>query len=373
MTDDKEMLARWRLILGQFAEDTLPLDNVYSETDDALSFLYGREYTSERGSEHTGKQGGRGHSVLTVPAWIAKVRKLFPKNTSDIMQKQALDRYGIQELITDPQVLEQLRPDIGLLNKLLSFRSIIPETVRAQADNIIRKIAEEIQKRLETELRRSFTGKRTSSSASAPRIYKNLDFPRTVKSGLKNYSPEYGTIIPERIYFRGNVRRYNPWDIIILVDQSGSMADSVIYSAITAAIFAKLPFMSVRLAVFDTAVADLSEHIDNAAELLMKVQLGGGTDIYKALCYGESLMTKPAKTIFLLITDLYDGGNIRRIYGKTAALIEGGSKVFVIPALDYSCDPSYNRTAAKVLASLGAEVGAVTPEGLAEWIGNMIL
>ena len=193
-----------------------------------------------------------------------------------------------------------------------------------------------------------------------------------MERNLKNFNHEVGTIIPRQIYFHDNVKRYNPWDIIILADQSGSMANSLIYSAVTASIFARLPFLTTHLAVFDTAVVDLSEHIDSAADILMKVQLGGGTDIFKALCYGEKLIKSPAKTIIILITDLYDGSDIRLTYRKCADLIGGGTKLFVLPALDYEGEPVYNRTAAKTLAKLGAQVGAVTPEGLSEWIGNIL-
>ncbi len=373
MTDAKIMESRWRLILGQFAEEQLPLGEGFGEADEALSFLYDREY-SGRGvrTDSGGQQGGRGGSVLTVPDWLHKVRKLFPKQTSEILCHDAMEKYGIEELLCDPEILRNIEPDITLLGKLLSFRSVIPENVKAQADEIIRRIAEEIRKKLENDVKKAICGKRASSSNSYYRVYKNFDFKRTVERNLKNFNHEVGTIIPRQIYFHDNVKRYNPWDIIILADQSGSMANSLIYSAVTASIFARLPFLTTHLAVFDTAVVDLSEHIDSAADILMKVQLGGGTDIFKALCYGEKLIKTPAKTIIILITDLYDGSDIRLTYRKCADLIGGGTKLFVLPALDYEGEPVYNRTAAKTLAKLGAQVGAVTPEGLSEWIGNIL-
>lgn len=372
MTEDIDMAARWRLILGQFAEDNIPLGDEYDETESALAFLYDREYSGGRGVKSDDSRGGRGRSVLSVPEWIGKVRKLFPKSAAEIMQKDALDKYGIDEMLTDPEVLQSLEPDITLLGKLLSFRSIIPEGVRKQADEMIKKCADEIAKKLETKVRRSFYGKRLQSTQTYYKVYRNFDFRKTVEQNLKNYSKEYGTIIPKRLYFANTVKRYNPWDVIILADQSGSMCNSVIYTSVMAGIFAKLPFLRTKMAVFDTSIVDLSEYTDNAAELLMKVQLGGGTDIYKALCYGESLITAPARTIVILITDLYDGSDIRRVYRKCADMIEGGSKVLVLPALDYDTEPTYNRTAAKYLAALGAEVAAVTPEGLADWIGNIV-
>lgn len=371
MSDSELMETRWRLILGQFASDRLSVGEGFGEAEEALSFLYDREYEG-RGVRAEGMQGGRGGSVLTVPDWLHKVRKLFPKQTAEFLCHDAMEKYGIEELLSDPEVLQNLEPDINLLGKLLSFRSVIPENVRSQADEIIRRIAEEIRKKLENQVKRAVCGKRASTSNSYYRVYKNFDFKRTVERNLKNYSPTLGTVIPGRIYFHDNVKRYNPYDIIILTDQSGSMANSLIYSAVTASIFARLPFLETHLAVFDTSVVDLSEYADSAADILMKVQLGGGTDIFKAVCYGETLIKNPSKTILILITDLYDGGDIRRTYRKCSDLIEGGVKLFVLPALDYECEPMYNRNAAKTLAKLGAKVGAVTPEGLSEWIGNIL-
>lgn len=371
MAEDMEMLSRWRLILGQFAEEKLPLDGSYAETEDALAFLYDREYSGGRGIRSDGS-GGRGASVFSVPEWLGKVKKLFPKSAAEIMQKDALNKYGIDEMLTNSEILKNLEPDITLLGKLLSFRNIIPQNVRKQADDVIRRAAEEISKKLEVAIRRSFYGKKLSSTQSYYKVYRNFDFKKTIERNLKNYSKEHGTIIPRRLYFSNTVKRYNPWDIIILADQSGSMCNSVIYTSVMASIFAKLPFLRTKLAVFDTAIADLSEHTSSATDILMRVQLGGGTDIYRALCYGESLMTAPAKTIVILITDLYEGGDIRRVYRKCKDILESGAKLIVLPALDYESEPCYNRPAAKYIAGMGADVAAITPEELAEWIGNII-
>ena len=365
------MLSRWRLILGQFAEEKLPLDGFYSETEDALSFLYDREYSGGRGIRSDGS-GGRGASVFSVPEWLGKVKKLFPKSAAEIMQKDALNKYGIDEMLTNSEILKSLEPDITLLGKLLSFRGVIPENVRRQADDIIRRAAEEISKKREVAIRRSFYGKKLSSTQTYYKVYRNFNFKKTIEKNLKNYSKEYGTVIPKKLYFSNTVKRYNPWDIIILADQSGSMCNSVIYTSVMASIFAKLPFLRTRLAVFDTAIADLSEYTASASDILLKVQLGGGTDIHKALCYGESLITAPAKTIVILITDLYEGGDIRKVYRKCKDILESGARLIILPALDYESEPCYNHSAAKYIAGLGADVAAITPEELAEWIGNII-
>lgn len=373
MSDEKEMLSRWRLVLGQFAEESTPLDSSYDEMEDCLSFLYDREYTKERGIRNNDSRvGGRGNSVFNVPDWIRKVKKLFPKETAEILQKDALNKYGIDEILANPEVLQSLEPDINLLSKLLTFRGIIPPALKSQVDEIIKKTADEISKKLENNVRKSLYGKKSTGTQSYYKVFRNFDFKKTVEYNLKNYSSEYGTIIPRRIYFRNIVKRYNSWNIIVLADQSGSMANSVIHTAIMASIFAKMPFLSVRLAVFDTNIVDLSDYVYDCSEILMKVQLGGGTDIYKALCYAQNLILYPQRTIVILITDLYDGGDIRRVYRKCSDILEGGSRLFVLPALDYCSEPVYNRPASKFLAKLGADVANITPEGLADWIGKII-
>lgn len=366
--DNNDSLSRWRLVLGEFAEGNIQINDSHREADEALAFLYNNEYGEDRGI----RNGGKGSSVMGVPEWLRKIKKLFPKQTCETMQKQALNRYGITEMLTNPDILKEIEPDIDLLKQLLSFRSLLPENVRRMADEIIRKAVEEIRRRLEVDVRKAFTGKKLPYSTNAPKVYRNFNFRRTVEKNLKNYDPEYKTIIPQRLYFDANIRNYNPWNVIILVDESGSMSNSVIYSAVMASIFAKLPFINIKLVVFDTNLVDLSEYTDDPVETLMKVQLGGGTDIYKALLYAQKLITAPQKTIVILISDLYDGNEYRYMYGCCSSIVESGAKFLILPALDYSVSPCYDRRAASAMNARGAEVCAVTPEGLSEWIGNVI-
>jgi hypothetical protein len=365
------MVNRWRLILGEFAEDSIPLDASSRDMDDALAFLYNREYGSEQGMRQEKTFGGRGGPVLTVPAWLKRVKTLFPKKTVEIMQKQALDKYNLTQLLTDETVLREMEPNMDLLKNILTFRHMMPRHVKTLAYEIVDKVIRDLQKKLENQVRRTFYGRKLPLSNSTYRIFRNFDFKRTIRRNLKNYDKQYG-IVPERLYFNQNVRRYNPWHVIVLVDESGSMVDSVIYSAVMASIFAKMPFLSVKLAIFDTSVVDLSDHIDDPVGILMKVQLGGGTDIHKALEYGRKLIAAPQKTIVVLVSDLYDGINYNYMYRSCRDIIEAGSKLFVLPALDYSSVPSYDKRAAKALSAIGAEVAAITPEELAEWIGEII-
>ncbi|MFP3041178.1 VWA domain-containing protein [Treponema primitia] len=380
--------ARWRLILGDFAEDALPLDGENQELNEALEFLYGREYGPGQGIrdddgdsesdgegagvDAAGRRGGNGGSRLTIPGWIAKIRKLFPRRTVELMQKEALDRYHLTEILTDPEVLKTMEPNLDLLKNILTFKHIIPENVKSLAYQIVEKVIRDIQKKLETQVRRTFLGKKLPNSSTGYKIFRNFDFKRTIGKNLKHYNAEYKTIVAEKLYFTQNVRRYNPWNIIILVDESGSMLDSVIYSSVMASIFAKLPFLAVKLVIFDTSLVDLSDHIDDPVGILMKVQLGGGTDINGALEYTKKLITAPQKTIVVLVSDLYDGNDYRLMYKSSRDIIESGAKLFVLPALDYQASSVYDKNAALHFAKMGANVAAITPEDLAEWIGKVI-
>jgi hypothetical protein len=375
--------ARWRLILGDFAEEALPLEDGCTEINEALEFLYGREYgpgQGIRGEEEggtgeetvTGRKGGRGGSRLTIPGWIGKIRKLFPRRTVEILQKEALEKYHLTELLTDPEILKTMEPNLDLLKNILTFKHLIPEEVKALAYQIVEKVIREIQKKLETQVRRTFLGKKLPNSSTSYKIFRNFDFKRTIRKNLKHYNGEYKTIVPERLYFTRNIQRYNPWNIIVLVDESGSMMDSVIYSSVMASIFAKLPFLAVKLVIFDTSLVDLSDHIDDPVGILMKVQLGGGTDINGALEYAKKLITAPQKTIVVLVSDLYDGNDYRLMYKSSRDIIESGAKLFVLPALDYQASGVYDKNAALHFAKIGADVAAITPEDLAGWIGKVI-
>lgn len=369
MMDAQTVCSRWRLILGEFAEESLPLTSG-RELDEALGFLYDREYAMERGMR---KRGGSGSPALTVPAWLKRVKRLFPRKTVEIMQKQALDRYHMTELLTDVSVLRAMEPNMDLLKNILTFRSVMPRHVKKAAYEIVARVVRELTELLRVETKRVFYGKRLPHSSSHHKMYRNFDVKRTISENLRYYDPAKRAIAVRRLYFRQNSRRHTPWDVIILVDESGSMTDSVIYSAVMASIFAGLPFLSVRLAIFDTVLVDLSEHLDDPVGVLMKVQLGGGTDIYRALEYAKKQVAAPHKTIVVLVSDLYDGNDYRLMLRSGRDLVESGCRLFVLPALDYDALSCYDQRAARGFAALGAHVAAITPEELAKWIGNTVL
>lgn len=374
MRDEKEILNRWRLALGRYAEGPVHFSEgnlPYGEIDQVLEFLYSREYGEDQ-EVRKDRRGSDDLSSLTIPSWIEKVRCLFPRTAAEIMERHALEKYNMTELLTDPEILKNMEPNMELLKMILELKSMMKGPVLEMAREVVKKTARELEKKLEQEIRPSFTGCRNRSSGSPVHSAGNLDIKKTIRMNLKHYDGEKKQIMLEQVYFHGRQKRYSPWRVIICADESGSMVDSVIHSAVMAGIFARLPVMDVKLVIFDTSVVDLSGYVEDPVETLMSIQLGGGTDIGGALRYCESLMEAPAKTIVVLVSDLYEGVSPGNMYGAVRDIVESGARLVALTALDRQAEPVYDRNAAEKMARLGAYVGAMTPEQLAEWIGKII-
>ncbi len=374
--NDADVLNRWRLILGKNAEGHIDFQGTESETDlfmsmeSTLDFLYDMEYGDD--IMRAGRSGGSGASVPQAAKWIEKVRRLFPKRTVEILEKQALDHFGLTELLTDKKVLSQMQPNMDLLKTVMQYKHLMKSDVLIEARRIIRKVVEELTEKLKSELRRSLIGKLNRNLPSNVRSMRNLDIKKTIRRNLKNYDKEQNEIILKNVYFSSRTKKYNKWRVIIAVDESGSMLDSVIYSAVMAGIFAKLPMIETRLIIFDTAVVDLSGYADDPVEVLMGVQLGGGTDINNAVSYCESLCNNPYETIFVVVTDLYEGGNPGYLLKTCSDIISSGSRMVFLTALDREANPAYDVNLGQKIADMGAFVGAMTPEQLGDYIGKMI-
>ena len=370
---DCRSLNRWRLILGSFSN--LEIDNEYSEIDETLNFLYDREYTQNGGyslDNFNNSNSSKEKSALTVPKWISKVKKLFPKETVEIMQKQALEKYKLTEILTDENILKEIEPNIELLKNILNFKDMMSQNVKKLAYDIVKKTLEEIKNKMEVEIKKVFYGKKIPNSNTTNKIFKNLDIKKTIRYNLKNYDIKNKTIFTDKLFFNQNIKKYNPYNIIILIDESGSMLDSVIYSSIMASIFANLPYLSIKLVIFDISVVDLSEHIKEPIDILFKVQLGGGTNIAQALEYAKKITFAPDKTIVLLISDLFDSNDYKLMYKNANDIIESGSKLIVLTALDYNANSIYDKEAARYFSKIGAKVGALTPSKLSKWISDII-
>lgn len=367
-------LNRWRLILGSYSKNQLsfdagdPLENGIScmDLEEALDFLYQREQGDDV------RQGSLDASRLTAVTWITKIRKLFPKETVEILERHALDRYGMTELLMDREVLEKLEPNQELLKTILQLKHLMKGDVLDTARRIVKKVAEEIAEKLNQDIRRSFLGKIDRNSGSPVRSIRNLDIQKTIRRNLKHYDREHDRIMLEQVYFHGRTKRYSRWRVVIAVDESGSMLDSVIHSAVMAGIFAKLPMLDTRLVIFDTQVVDLSGHLEDPVATLMSVQLGGGTYITGALQYCETLIENPHRTMVVLVSDLCEGGSAAALLGVSRGIVESGAKLICLTALDMEANPVYDRRMAQQLADLGAYVGAMTPEMLGDFMGKVM-
>lgn len=368
-------LNRWRLILGSYSRnqigfgDGASLENGIScmDLEEALDFLYHREQ-----GEDVRRQGGTEASRLTAATWITRIRKLFPKETVEILERHALDRYGMTELLTDREVLEKLEPNQELLKTILQLKHLMKGDVLDTARRIVKQVAEEIAKKLNQDIRKSLLGKVDRNSSSPVRSIRNLDIQKTIRKNLKHYDRENNRLLLEQVYFNGRTRKYSQWRVVIAVDESGSMLDSVIHSAVMAGIFAKLPMLDTKLVIFDTQVVDLSSHLEDPVATLMSIQLGGGTFITGALQYCETLIDHPHRTMVVLVSDLCEGGSVSALLGVSRGIIESGAKLICLTALDMEANPVYDRHTAQKLADLGAHVGAMTPEALGDFMGKIM-
>lgn len=366
-----EQLNKWRLILGKNAQNQIGFhgDLRLMDMEEVLDYLYSREYGEEQGV----REGGNRNSSLTIPAWIEKIRRLFPKETIEIMERHALENYGMTELLTDREVLEKLEPNQELLKAVMGLKHLMKGEVLDTARRIVKKVADEMTERFLQDIKRSLFGSVNRQDSSPVKSARNLDVKKTIRANLKNYDKESERLYLKQIYFYSRCKRFNRWRVIICVDESGSMLDSVIHSAVMAGIFARLPMLDTKLVIFDTNVVDLSGYVEDPVETLMSVQLGGGTNIAGALAYCEGLVETPHRTMIVLVSDLYEGAGYHNLYAAARGILEQGTKLVALTSLDMEANPNYDRGAATRLADMGAHVAAMTPIGLADWIGKIIV
>ncbi len=366
---------RWRLVLGSLSDRQLQFGGEsreiqkFNDMEQLLDYLYSRSQGDDVRSDD--RTGSLDETVLTAAEWITKVRTLFPNQTAEVLEKHALEEFEMTELLTDKKVLEQMKPDMNLLKSVLQLKHLMKGEVLETAKKIAKQVADDIRKKLENDIRRSVLGRIDRNSSSPVHSARNLDINKTIRRNLKNYDVERQQIMLKDIYFSSRVRRYNNKHVIIAIDESGSMTGSIIYSAVMAQIISNLPFAEVKLIIFDTSIVDLSDEADDPAQVLMSVQLGGGTDIGSALGYCESLIGTPSHTCVIVVTDLYEGAARSRLLNISKNIIESGAKLNFLTALDEEARPSYDRNLGQILANMGAFVGALTPEQLGNYIGRI--
>ncbi|MEU6159990.1 VWA domain-containing protein [Streptomyces sp. NPDC047130] len=370
-------LERWRLILGAPAEAcTGPLGGEAAARDAALDWLYGRDPDLGRRGVRRGptatREGGHGPSEVTAVDWLDDVHRLFPKETVERLERDAVEQYGIDEIVTDPEVLSRVEPSQSLLRAVLRTKHLMNPRVLAAARRIVEAVVEDLTRRLRPEIRRSLTGSRNRRPSRIP-LSRDFDLKGTLRANLAHYQPEHRRVLIERPRFHSRSRRHlEQWQLILLVDQSGSMAGSVIHSAVTAACLWGLPGLRTHLVAFDTQVVDLTADVPDPVELLMGVQLGGGTDIARAVHYAAGLVENPRRTVVALVTDFYEGGDPYRLVRTVRDMAAQGVTVLGLAALDEEAEPAYDRELAARLAEAGAHVGAMTPGRLAEFVAEKV-
>jgi Mg-chelatase subunit ChlD len=309
-----------------------------------------------------GRAGGLGRSAPRIARWLGDIRRYFPREVVQVMQRDAIERLDLRQLLLEPELLEAVEPDIHLVTLLVELNKLLPDETRATARQVVAKVLTDVERRLVDRTRVAVHGALARASRSRRPRPGDIDWLRTVHANLRHYQPEYRTVIPERVVGFGRRRQSLAKDVIVAVDQSGSMADSVVYASLFGSVLAQLPALRTSLVAFDTAVTDLTPVLQDPVDVLFGVQLGGGTDIAQALAYCRQLITRPNDTVLILISDLFEGGNTDLMRARMAELIRSGVTVLCLLALSDDGAPVHDRAMAADLAELGATVLACTPE-----------
>jgi Mg-chelatase subunit ChlD len=359
---DDPRLARWRLILGGGESDgtNCKLQGRYAQMDGTLAQLYG----GQGGDPEDGKskRGGSEASMPNVSRWLGDIRNYFPASVVEVMQHDAIDRVGIRKLLTEPEFLDIVQADVHLVATLLSLRGVIPNETKNTARIVVKKVIDELMKRLNNPTRQAIQGALNRAIRNRRPRHNEIDWNRTIRANLKHYQRAYRTIVPETLIGYGRKHRSSLKDVILCIDQSGSMATSVVYSSVFGAVMASMPALKTHMVVFDTAVVDLTADLHDPVDLLFGTQLGGGTDINQALAYCQQLIRRPRETILVLISDLYEGGNAHQMLDRVAEISASGVQMVSLLALNDGGAPAYDHRHAAEFAARGVPAFACTPD-----------
>lgn len=356
MTDDaRDRLTRWRLVLGGKEADGIGDEVTLSVPDRARDDALRRLYDAPR-------RGGLGASAPGVARWLGDIRTYFPSGVVRVLQTDAMQRLGLAQLLLEPELLGSVQPDMHLVTTLISLGKAIPETSKESARTVVRALTRQLEERLRQQTVQAVSGALNRAQRTRRPRQADIDWPRTIAANLKTYQPELRTVVPERLvgYARRSTRAERR--IVLCVDQSGSMAESIVYSSVFGAVLASLKSVDTRLVVFDTSVVDLTEELDDPVDVLFGVQLGGGTDINGALAYCQTLIEQPGDTVLVLISDLIEGGIAEEMLRRARQIVGSGATMVALLALSDSGRPSYDAHHAGALSELGVPAFACTPD-----------
>lgn len=351
----RDRLTRWRLVLGGEEADGIGEAVALSEDDGRRDQVLRELYDGNR-------RGGLGRSAPRVARWLGDIRSYFPSSVVQVMQGDAMDRLGLTELLLEPELLESVQPDVSMVSTLIGLGQAIPERSRATARAVVRTVTDQLEERLRSRTVQAVNGALNRAARTRRPKLRDVDWQRTIAANLRHYQPEHRTVVPQRLV--GFARRTTRVErhIILCIDQSGSMAESVVHSSVFGAVLASLRSVRTSLVVFDTEVVDLTDELDDPVDVLFGVQLGGGTDINQALAYCEGLVERPQDTILVLISDLYEGGIAEEMLRRSNALVGSGVTMIALLALSDSGHPSYDAGHAAALAGIGVPAFACTPD-----------
>lgn len=366
---DRDRMTRWRLVLGGEEADGTGigvdgLDPDDRARDEALRQLY----DTGKGS----RQGGLGGSAPRVARWLGDIRTYFPSSVVQVMQADAMERLGLRQLLLEPEMMRSVQPDIGLVSTLMGLARVIPEHSRETARAVVRAVTDELEERLRSRTVQAVTGALDRAARTRRPRPADVDWGRTIAANLRHYQPEHRTVVPERLVGHARRQQHVERHIILCIDQSGSMAESVVYSSVFGAVLASLRSVRTSLVVFDTSVVDLTEELQDPVDVIFGVQLGGGTDINQAVAYCQGLVEDPTDTILVLISDLYEGGVAEELLRRSASVVASGVTMIALLALSDSGRPSFDAGLAAELTDLGVPAFACTPEHFPDLMATAI-
>lgn len=366
--EDQAHVARWRLVLGRTAEQkglSLGEGAQARAACAAIDFVFEEQRNEDRG-------GGSAPTSLTVPTWIDAVSELFPRQAKEVLERELISRRGVSQLLDHPKLLEKVEPNVELVKTLLTHKDLLDPRARILARKVIDRVVQDLKKKLEIRVEQAIIGALRKDRHSPRRVFRNLDLKRTLRRNLQNWDEERKLLLVDELFYFAAERNKRPWHIIVCVDQSGSMLDSAIFSAVMASIFAELPAVKTSLVLFDTSVVDLSDQVGSPVDVLLKVQLGGGTDITQALKYSHDLVTEPQRSIVVLITDFFEGRAEQDLVDQVRTMSDSGVRMIGLGALGYDARPEYNKSTAGKCRKVGMDILVCTPERLAEAMAEII-
>lgn len=367
---ENERIRRWRLAMGGDEDEALSETDI--RIDRALSALY--QPSGGRSGKPGNRRGGLGASAPKVARWLGDIREFFPSSVVQVIQRDAFERLNLKAMLLEPEFLETLEGDVHLVADLIALRGAMPDKTRETARMVVAQVVEELMKRLAHKTTETLRGAINRSQRTRRPRPSDIDWARTIRANLHNWQEDYRTIVPETLIGHGrkSKSRADLDHVIMCVDQSGSMASSVVYASIFSAVMASLPVLETKLVCFDTAIIDMSDQLADPVDVLFGVQLGGGTDINMALTYCEGLVTVPSRTSMVLVSDLYEGGNARAMLARAAALVNAGVNLIVLLALSDDGRPAYDHNHAAALAGMGCPVFACTPDQFPDMMANAL-